>query len=79
MKQKEELKLASLENIRCPQCNGLINRVWFHTYDALSSDAIFIAECWSGGEELGKSQYHLFKIRVPINAEVDLTEVEAKQ
>ena len=76
MKQKEDLKLASLENIRCPQCNGVVNRVWFVTFNFMMKRAFFIAECWSGGEELGKSEGHLFLVRVPIDAEVGLKEVK---
>lgn len=64
--------LKNIEYVRCPQCGGEINQVWFHTYDALSNQAIFIAECWSG-DTTKTSHHHLFKIRVPINIEVDLT------
>ncbi len=73
---KEQVKLASLTKVRCPQCGGKINRVWLSSFDFLTGKATFIAECWSGNLKRADAHenYHIFAIRVPVNAVVEVEE-----
>lgn len=50
-----------LEDVRCPKCNGEINRKWFSHLSG--EDAIFIAECWCGDLDK-KSEPHIFTVNI---------------
>ena len=47
--------------IRCPRCNGPVNKMWFS--HRLGDYVFFIVECWSG--DLNKKSYHhLFEVKI---------------
>jgi len=50
-------------NIRCPYCNGVVNKMWFS--HRAGEYAFFIVECWSGDLKK-KSYYHLFEVKVKL-------------
>lgn len=65
----EQHFINTLADVRCPICNGELNKVWFSHWE--NEYAIFIGECWSGDLNT-KSRYHLFRIAVCIETEVRL-------
>jgi len=76
--KKDELQLKCLNDVRCPQCNGIINQVLWSDYNYLSGNAVFLVECWSG-DSTKESHYHLFLVRIPIEAEVNISSEEEKK
>jgi len=66
LQQKTEPKeFVSIDDVRCPVCDGVINTKWF---EGMSEKfAIFCAECWSGDSETAEQPRHIFRfhIRLP--------------
>lgn len=52
-------------DIRCPKCNGVVNKMWLVGLSQNIQYAIFIVECWSG-ELTKRSYHHIFKVRIPL-------------
>jgi len=50
-------------NIRCPYCNGVVNKMWFS--HRVNEYVFFIVECWSGDSKK-KSYHHLFEVKVKL-------------
>lgn len=59
----EVVTVNSLDDVRCPICEGVINRKWFsHLF---GNYAIFIAECWSGSLQKDQPR-HLFWLQIEL-------------
>lgn len=54
--------------IRCPTCNGVVNKMWFS--HRIGEYAFFIVECWSGDLKK-KSYHHLFEVKVKLAKAVE--------
>jgi hypothetical protein len=52
-----------ITQIRCPICNGEVNKMWFS--HRVGEYAFFIVECWSGDLHK-KSYHHLFEAKVKL-------------
>jgi len=75
VEKRNELHLKSLNDVRCPQCDGVINRVLWSDFNYLSGNAVFVVECWSGDADK-ESQFHLFLVRIHLGSEVNITPEE---
>ena len=64
MKKKLKDKIfVSLDNVRCPICNGVINEKWFNFRN--KNIVEFVAECWSG--KINKdTPKHIFYFQIEI-------------
>lgn len=66
--KKEEKKHVSIDDVRCPVCDGVINKLW---YDGMSQEyAIFAAECWSGDLNVEQPR-HIFRFHIKLPEIID--------
>lgn len=65
-KKSPEKKYKSIDDVRCPICNGVINSKWFNFRTGQVVE--FIAECWSGNindkYEDGPKPRHIFYFQI---------------
>lgn len=62
-RKKKEIEYKSIDDVKCPICNGVINNKWFNFRNGNVVE--FIAECWAG--DLNKEQpRHIFYFQIEV-------------
>ncbi len=58
--KKKVVIYKSLQDVKCPICEGIINRKWFNF--RTGNVVEFIAECWSANN----SEHHIFYFQIEV-------------
>jgi hypothetical protein len=59
-----QAKPISLDKVRCPICNGKINKFYPVQHYSWNHDLVLLAECWTDSKDFKEHPSHLFLIEI---------------